>query len=95
MNTNVMLAVIAGAITGWTTSTGVKSQAVRLIDVWALGPLMVYAATIRNPEDFVRQALAFTGASTVTYNARNYMRLRDFPEVVKMFEAQVMGKPNG
>lgn len=87
----ILLAVLAGAVTGWTTSTGVKSQVVRLIDVYALGPLMIYAAMSPDAPPIARAALAFTGASTITYNARNYMRLRQFPEVVKMFEAQVMG----
>lgn len=90
MNTDVFLAVLAGAITGWVTSTGVKSQAVRLVDVYALGPLMIYAATSRDPTAFARQALAFMGASTVTYNARNYLRLRQFPEAIKLFESQIM-----
>jgi len=86
----ILLAALAGAVTGWTTSTGVKSQVVRLIDVYALGPLMIYAAASRDPTTLARQALAFTGASTITYNARNYMRLRQFPEMVKMFESQVI-----
>lgn len=87
----ILLSVIAGAITGWVTSTGVKSQAVRMVDVYALGPLMIYAAASRNPRLVARQALAFTGASTITYNARNYLRLRQFPGAVELFESKVMG----
>jgi len=87
----IVLSVIAGAVTGWVTSTGVKSQAVRLIDVYALGPLMIYAAISPAAPPMARAALAFTGASTMTYNARNYLRLRQYPEAIKLFESQIMG----
>lgn len=92
-------AVLVGALVGWTTSTGMKSQTVRLIDVYAWGPLMIYGAMSRNLPPIFRQALAFTGASTVTYNARNYIRLRQFPEALKLFETAVLagklGNGNG
>ena len=91
MSREVIAAILAGALTGWSTSTGVKSQAVRLIDVWALGPLMIYVATAKDPQTLIRQALAFTGASTITYNARNYWRLRQYPEQIKLFEKEIMG----
>ena len=92
-------ATLAGALVGWTFSTGVKSQTVRLIDVYAWGPLMIYGAMSPNLPPIFRQLLAFTGASTVTYNARNFIRLRDFPEALAMFERYVsagkMGAASG
>lgn len=51
-----------------------KTQTVRLIDVWLIGPLLLYAATRRQPSRPVRQLLAFTGAATILYNGANYLR---------------------
>lgn len=53
----------------------VKSQLVRLLDVFVIGPLMVYGAT-RMPRGVPGAALGFFGATTVLYNARNYARIR-------------------
>lgn len=87
-----MGAVVAGALVGWSTSTGVKSQYIRLVDVFGWGPLVIAAAIFPDMPKPIRQVLAFTGASTITYNARNYLRLRHFPEEMKAFEAVVQAR---
>lgn len=51
-----------------------KGQAVRLVDVFALGPFMVWAATVPRLPEWARLALFVSGVLTVTYNADNYMR---------------------
>ena len=55
----------------------VKSQTVRKLDVWVIGPLMVWgglAVAGRNPRTcrLAGLALAAFGVSTVIYNYRNH-----------------------
>lgn len=52
-----------------------KSQGVRLLDVWLFGPFMVWAgAQQRSPfPAWARLALMVGGALTIVYNARNYL----------------------
>ena len=68
-------ALIVGALVGWQAASTPKAQGVRLLDVWVLGPLMVYAAT-QGADTAIKTALAAVGAGTITYNGRNYLRAR-------------------
>lgn len=53
-----------------------KSQAVRAIDVFALGPFMIWAAYRATAlPQWARVTLGVAGAATVVYNARNYLRV--------------------
>lgn len=77
-------AILTGAVVGWAAAGRPKAQAVRLVDVWLLGPLMVYvAATADEPDDglqeLARQTLTAAGAATITYNGRNYLRNPSYP----------------
>ena len=55
-----------------------KTQTVRLIDVFALGPFMIYAGLkARTLSPFERAALAFSGLMTMTYNWSNYVEARE------------------
>jgi hypothetical protein len=52
-----------------------KAQWVRLVDVFAVGPLMLIAAReTRTP--WIRAGLVVFGVATVVYNAYNYLALR-------------------
>lgn len=54
-----------------------KGQGVRLVDVFVIGPYMVYAAAKRERlSDMDRLVLGVTGALTILYNGQNYMRHR-------------------
>lgn len=55
-----------------------KAQAVRLLDVFALGPLMVWVAdhTRGAVPTWARVALLISGQLTIVYNAHNYGRQR-------------------
>jgi|APSaa5957512576_1039674.scaffolds.fasta_scaffold280472_1 hypothetical protein len=54
----------------------VKTQRIRMIDVWVLGPLMLYAAhLLPKRHELTRVALAGTGIATIVYNWRNYKRV--------------------
>ena len=51
----------------------VKSQPVSLLDVFVLGPLMIYGAhLVPKKHKVVRAGLAITGIGTIVYNAANY-----------------------
>ena len=54
-----------------------KGQGVRLVDVFFIGPYMLYAAAKREQlSDMDRLVLSVTGALTILYNGQNYMRQR-------------------
>lgn len=53
-----------------------KSQQVRLFDVYALGPLLIYAGVKGATGKWVRRALFTSGVFTVLYNFRNYVNIR-------------------
>jgi len=57
-------------------NTEIKAQGVRLLDVFVLGPGMVYAATlIPDEHKLTRVFLCGTGVATILYNWRNYKRI--------------------
>jgi len=49
-----------------------KSQAIRAVDVWLLGPLMILVASQRNVPGWMKLALGVGGFLTMAYNAENY-----------------------
>lgn len=51
-----------------------KAQGVRLVDVFFLGPLMIYAATREAMPGPLNAALLLSGILTITYNAQNYIK---------------------
>lgn len=67
----------AGAnMTPYEVSETAKSQAVRILDVIAIGPLMTWGGyTLRKQNPVAGAMLAFFGVSTILYNARNYYRV--------------------
>ena len=55
-----------------------KSQTVRLIDVFVIGPAMIYIGN--RPSDLTdleRFFLVVTGAATIWYNGKNYLDNRN------------------
>ena len=53
-----------------------KSQTVRLVDVFVLGPFLIWAGTQGRLSGWARLLLLVSGIATVLYNGRNYLRLR-------------------
>jgi hypothetical protein len=51
----------------------VKSNLVRLIDVFAIGPMMIYSATEQNKSPAMRAGLVIIGLFTIIYNAQNFI----------------------
>jgi hypothetical protein len=67
-----IILVVVFLVMGWFTTTGVKSQWVRLGDVFLLGPFLIWAAT-QVEQWWVKVLLVTFGASTIAYNARNWL----------------------
>lgn len=51
-----------------------KSQTIRLIDVFFIGPAMIYAGTFKTLPTWLRVTMVVTGACTIIYNANNYIK---------------------
>ncbi len=56
-----------------TTSELRKSQNVRLIDVFAIAPLLIYAGTRKELNQLLRWSLIGVGIATAYYNGKNYL----------------------
>lgn len=51
-----------------------KTQTIRLLDVFFVGPLMVYAADkLPKEQETAAKLLAVVGVATVLYNGRNFI----------------------
>lgn len=66
-----ILSIVFAGI-GWYSTTAMKTQLVRLADVFIYGPLLIWIST-RTRTKWERIALLFMGATTMTYNLRNYL----------------------
>jgi len=55
-----------------------KTQAIRLVDVFALGPFMVwFGMEAKDVPDAARLVMIASGVATIVYNGSNYLRLRE------------------
>ncbi len=64
---------------GWFLATGSsKTQWVRIIDIFVYGPYLIYLALHNNYtfSEYEKLLLLFLGATTISYNARNYLHYR-------------------
>lgn len=50
-----------------------KSQNIRLIDVFVIAPVLIYAGTRKELPTWLRLSLVTFGACTAYYNAKNYI----------------------
>lgn len=54
-----------------------KSQAVRLFDVFVLGPFMIwFGSRSKKPDDLAKNFLVSSGIGTIIYNWKNYQRIK-------------------
>jgi uncharacterized membrane protein len=73
------LIILLGLISGWLATSGKKSQFIRLLDVFYIGPLMIYFSLIYPSSQnyrldcILKYSLAFLGATTITYNLKNFI----------------------
>jgi len=50
-----------------------KSQNIRLIDVFVLAPIMIYAGTFKTLPMWIRVSLIGMGVATAVYNGKNFL----------------------
>ena len=77
MNTTEISVIIIGLILGYISTSGVKSQNIRILDILVIGPLMIYFGVSRDPMNIFSLLLIFFGATTITYNLKNYLHTRN------------------
>ncbi len=73
-----MIPLALGAGLGWAAAGTPKAQGIRLLDVWVLGPILVYAGS-RCVSAGLATALTAAGAATIAYNGRNYLARLERP----------------
>lgn len=79
MDSQVLLIILLGGIIGLYSATGTKSQLVRILDGFLIGPLMIYLGFIgykmsnNSNISVLFLLLTLLGASTISYNLRNYI----------------------
>jgi len=61
-----------------------KTQATRVLDVYGLGPLLLWTATRSEFAPLTRAFFALSGAATIAYNGRNFMDLQELGEVMEL-----------
>ena len=77
-NKTLPYAIILFSVLGWILATGSgKAQWVRLVDILLYGPYLLYLSFQESYSFSTAEKLflAFLGATTVTYNLRNYLKL--------------------
>lgn len=76
------ITVILSLILGWVSTGGKKSQFVRLVDVFIIGPVCMYAAWItKSSHTATSIALVVIGAATISYNLKNWLHHRQYSKV--------------
>lgn len=50
-----------------------KSQNIRLLDVFVIGPMIIYAGTFKQLPFWLRGGLVVIGVCTIAYNGKNYL----------------------
>lgn len=53
-----------------------KPNFIRFLDVFAVGPMMIYSATEQNKSPAMRAGLVIVGLLTIIYNAQNFIAKR-------------------
>jgi len=71
-NVLFIIIIVVSLIIGWFITTGVKSQTIRLFDIFVFGPVLIWAATMVEYLP-VKILLIFFGSTTIAYNTRNFL----------------------
>ena len=54
------------------STSGKKSQFIRVLDVFVYGPILIWVA-LQVKQNWLKIILIFMGATTMSYNARNFL----------------------
>lgn len=70
--------IIFGLFIGYFSSDGIKTQNVRLVDIFLYGPILIWIAFTQIKDssysNFIRILLIILGTTTIAYNYKNYTR---------------------
>jgi hypothetical protein len=55
----------------------ISTQQIRLLDVFFIGPVMIYAGGQGRHKDWLNIALIGIGVATIIYNGNNYLKNKD------------------
>lgn len=61
-----------------------KTQAVRVLDVAGLGPLLLWTGSRRELPPVARTFFAVSGAATIVYNGRNFLDIEELGRVLEL-----------
>jgi hypothetical protein len=72
--------LLIGLVLGYISTTGTKSQTIRILDILIIGPLMFYLgylgySGIISDNKWLYLILMFLGGTTITYNLYNYVHI--------------------
>lgn len=77
----IFLFIILGLLLGWISTKRQKSQLIRLLDIFLIGPLWIYISICglirKNVSEEWFYLLLFFGSITITYNLKNYLTFID------------------
>lgn len=73
MQSSDLIVLILSFVVGWLSTSGQKTQFVRLIDIFMFGPFLIFLG-FRNDNVYIRNILFFMGATTIAYNLKNYYK---------------------
>lgn len=71
-NCYIVALIIFSLLLGWVSTTGAKTQFVRLIDVFVYGPFLIYTSTLVD-NVLIKSGLIIMGGTTISYNLKNYL----------------------
>ncbi len=71
------VALLFFGLVGYIAARGSNTQWVRLLDIFAYGPYLIYLSLQTNYtfSTFEKFLLLLMGATTITYNGRNYLHI--------------------
>lgn len=75
----VIIFIFIGLIIGWLSTTGTKSQFIRLLDVFVFFPILAYAGyLLYDTNEILAIILIIVGAATAAYNFKNWLEYKKF-----------------
>jgi len=71
---------IIALVLGYISTTGTKSQTIRIVDILIIGPLMFYLGYLGfngmvSSDKWLYVVLMFFGGTTITYNLYNFLHI--------------------
>ena len=56
------------------STTGIKSQFIRLLDIFIYGPFLIWLSFKNKDNIFIHTMLLIMGVTTIVYNGKNYIK---------------------